>query len=100
MSIATTEYKISDGPSADTLEREYAENKLSRFQLKFANLERIDVSITFLEHEDGSGQNFNLEGTILGAKGVSSDTSLPIGQKIKGFYTARTRESRGTFRLM
>ena len=96
--IKTVTFEITDGPSRDTLFDSMKYNYETRIPIEFKVIKNYsllgirDVEIHTIQHEDGTGFKFNLEGYL--------DVRVEGGyipRKFKAFYNAKTRK--GTITL-
>ncbi len=106
-------YDIVAGPNKDTLfdACKYAYNKTTKFAIDFGvavgytmprnhpgcayvPMDMSDVAIHGIEHEDGSGESFNIHGMCKAALRGSSDTKF---YKFKAYYNTKTRTGTITF---
>lgn len=112
--IKERHYEIVNGPNKDTLfdACKYAYSKTTKFAIDFGvaagytmprnhpgcayvPMDMSDVAIHGIEHEDGSGESFNIHGMCKAALHRSSDDAKFY--KFKAYYNAKTRTGTITF---
>lgn len=115
--IKERHYEIVNGPNKDTLfdACKYAYSKTTKFAIDFevaasytmprnhpgcayVPMDMSDVTIHGIEHEDGSGESFNIHGickVALHRSRLSNDAKLCC--KFKAYYNAKTRTGTITF---
>ena len=103
--IKTVTFGIFDGPSRDLIFDSMKYNYETRIPLDFkivkgytapkddpvaaiVPLKTRDVEIHTIQHEDGTGFKFNLEGDI----DIKVDDSGYVPRRFKAFYNAKTRK--------
>ena len=105
--VKSVEYAIINGPGRDALfdSMKYNYDDESRVVVEFdiikgytmpkdnpasaaAMLDAKDVEIHTIQHEDGTGYNFNLEGYI----DIKDPQGYYVPRKFQAFYSARTRK--------
>lgn len=112
--IKERHYEIVNGPNKDTLfdACKYAYNKTVKFAIDFGvaigytmprndpgcayiPMDMHDVMIWGIEHEDGSGESFNIHGLCKAVLHRSSDDAKLY--KFKAYYNAKTCTGTITF---
>lgn len=111
--IKERHYEIVNGPNKDTLfdACKYAYSKTAKIAIDFGvvvgytmprnhpgcayvPMDMSDVAIRGIEHEDGSGESFNIHGICKATLISSNDAKF---YKFKAYYNSKTRT--GTFTL-
>ena len=99
--IKAVTLEIVDGPSRDTLFDSMKYSYESGIPIEFkingedsSPLRIRDVEIHMIQHEDGTGYKFNLEG-YLDVK-IADQGYIP--RRFKAFYNAKTRKGTITFK--
>ena len=97
--IKTVTLEITDGPSRDTLFDSMKYNYEARIQVDFKIIKGSsplvvrDVEIHTIQHEDGTGFKFNLEGYL----DVKAEGGY-VPRKFKAFYNAKNRKGTVTLK--
>lgn len=92
--MATVNCKIVGGPSKFEFATRYFDRELQRafpfvFTLRFDEMQaEVGVMLNKIEHEDGSGENWNLQGFIRS----SVVDFARIGRSFCGYYSTKRRE--------
>lgn len=102
--MSTTRFDIVNGPSRETLidAFKYAFDKTTKVKLKFSvalgytpdhslyfPMNIGEIKILGIEHEDGSGESFNIKGTCV-ANTAEHEPAKP--RKFEACYSAKTRK--------